>query len=155
MYFASVVVLLFVLPAASVAVDTLLSPHDMNLIFSIGRWFVFWAVGVLRLFLAGVRQVLQPRFTAEEIFEIKEPKTFAIVRELGFANLSMGTLGVLTILRPDWLIAAAIVGALYYGFAGVGHLFQQQRNPKQNMAMVSDGFAFVVLLAIMVGGSRS
>ena len=29
----------------------------------VGKWFVFWAVGA-RLFIAGIRQVIQPAFTA-------------------------------------------------------------------------------------------
>src|SRR5580700_11599687 len=91
MYFASVVLLLFVFPVASIAVEALWLRGGADMMFLIGKSFVFWAVGV-RLFLAGVRQVLQPSFTAVEIFEIHEPKALAIVRELGFANLSMGLL---------------------------------------------------------------
>jgi len=93
MYFASVILLLVVLPIVSIAAEAALSHHAMNMAL-VGRWFVFWGVGV-RLFLAGVRQVVQPRFTAEEIFGIHDTGSFAIVREVGFANLSMGFLGVL------------------------------------------------------------
>jgi hypothetical protein len=35
----------------------------------------------------------QPQFTAESIFEIKDRAAFAVVRELGFANLSTGRPG--------------------------------------------------------------
>jgi hypothetical protein len=43
------------------------------------------------------------------------------------------------------VIPAAIVGGLYYAFAGLGHLPQKDKNAKENTAMISDGFAAVVL----------
>jgi hypothetical protein len=91
MYFASVLLLLLIFPLASIAAEVVRFGHNIGDMGLIGKSFVFWAVGV-RPFLAGVRQVLQPSFTAVEIFEIHEPKALAIVRELGFANLSMGLL---------------------------------------------------------------
>jgi hypothetical protein len=148
MYFASVILLLLVLPVVSISVETLLSHHAMSWAL-VGRWFVFWGVGV-RLLMAGVRQVLQPRFTAKEIFGIDDPGSFAIVREVGFANLSMGLLGVCTLFRGDWLVAAAVVSGLYYGLAGAGHVFSQERNAKEYLAMISDGFIFVVLLIFVL-----
>jgi hypothetical protein len=105
---------------------------------------VFWAVGV-RLFIAGVRQVAQPQFTAESIFEIKDRAAFAIVRELGFANLSTG-LGLANLAVPAWVVPAAIVGGLFYGLAAAGHAFRGKRNFKEQTALISaDIFAFVIL----------
>lgn len=93
MYLAAVLLLLVILPLASVAAQFFLSRHAVDAVFLVGRWFAFWAVGI-RLFTAGVRQVIQPRFTAEEIFGAYENGSLALVREIGFANLSMGTLGI-------------------------------------------------------------
>ena len=42
---------------------------------------------------------------------------------------------------------AAIVGGLYYGLAGLGHLFRPNRNFKERTALVSD-LAIFVLLAV-------
>jgi hypothetical protein len=146
MYFAIVILLLLVLPCASVAIQWLAGGHAAPLI---GKWFVFWGVGV-RLFLAGGRQTIQPRFTAEEIFGIHEIKSHAIVRELGFANLSMGTLGVCVLTRVEWVIPAAIVGGLYYGLAATGHVFQKSKNAKEYFAMISDVFIFAVLAGFLL-----
>jgi hypothetical protein len=129
MYFAVVILLLLIFPVASVAIETTLSNHPVNLIFLTGKWFVFWAAGI-RLFIAGARQVIQPQFTAEEIFEIHDRASFAIVRELGFANLSMGFLGMCSIFRLGWIVPAALVGGLYYGLAGLGHVFHRNKNAK-------------------------
>jgi hypothetical protein len=149
MYFVSVALLLFILPAACVATEAALYPHASGLIFLIGKWLVFCAVGV-RLFTAGVRQVIQPQFTAEKIFHIRDQAVLPIVREVGFGNLSIGLLGICAIFRPGWLLPAAIVGGLYYGLAGVGHATQSTRNAKENFAMLSDEFVFLILLAFVL-----
>jgi hypothetical protein len=142
MYLVAVVLLLLVLPAASVAIEAFARGGDALLL--IDKWFTFWAVGV-RLFIAGLRQVGQPQFTAEEIFAIKEPAAHAIVREVGFGNLAMGALGLLTLAFAAFLVPAAIVGGLYYGLAGVGHAWRGHRNFAGQVAMVSDFFIFAVL----------
>jgi hypothetical protein len=146
MYFVAVILLLLIFPAASVIAES----HAVSLAL-IGKWFVFWAAGV-RLFIAGIRQVVQPRFTAEEIFGLHDRASFAIVRELGFANLSMGLLGICSLFRTAWLIPAAIVGGLYYGLAGAGHIFHRGKNAKEYTAMISDWFVFLVLLVFVLRG---
>jgi fatty acid desaturase len=149
MYFAVVILLLLIFPAASVIVEDVVSRHAVSILPLIGRWFVFWAVGI-RLFIAGARQVVQPRFTAEEIFGIRDRASFVIVRELGFANLSMGLLGICSVFRAGWIVPAAIVGGLYYGLAGVGHIFQNRKNAKEYTAMISDSFVFLVLTVFVL-----
>jgi hypothetical protein len=144
MYFAVVILLLFVFPVASVAIEAVHSRPAADIILLTGKWFVFWGVGV-RLFTAGVRQTIQPRFTAEEIFGIHDARSHPIVREIGFANLSMGVLGLVTIFRAGWIVPAALVGGLYYGLAGTGHIFQKNKNAKEYTAMISDIFVFFVL----------
>ena len=144
MYIASVVLLLFVLPMISIVVERLVGAHGSSLLVVVGRWFCFWAVGV-RLFLAGVRQTIQPGFTAEVIFQVRNPAVWPIVREVGFANLSMGLLGLLSLWHREWLIPASLVGGLYYGLAGAGHLAGKERNAKETFAMITDFVPFVVL----------
>jgi hypothetical protein len=149
MYFALVALLLLILPVASIVTENSLSPQTAGAVLLTGKWFVFWSIGV-RLFLAGVRQILQPRFTAEEIFAVRDPGSFAIVREVGFANLSMGVLGICSIVRIGWIVPAAVVGGLYYGLAGIGHLVRSEKNAKEYFALVSDFFIFLVLLGFVV-----
>jgi hypothetical protein len=149
MYFASVLLLLLIFPLVSIAIEAIRFGHSITDMSLIGAWFVFWAVGI-RLFVAGLRQVFQPSFTAVEIFEIHEPKAFAIVRELGFANLSIGLLGIGSRWHKGSLIPAAFVGGLYYGLAGLGHVPRPHKNAKEYTAMISDGFAFLVLLSFVL-----
>jgi hypothetical protein len=148
MYLLMLIALLLLLPIGSVIAEALLHPHAASVMTLVGKWFVFWAVGI-RLLLAGIRQVIQPAFTASEIFGIEDGRSFAIVREVGFANLSMGLLGVCSLFRPEWIVPAAIVGGLYYGLAGLGHAFSARKSGKEYIAMLSDGFVFAVLLAFV------
>jgi hypothetical protein len=150
MYFAVVILLLFVLPVASVGIERAVGSSSFTTMFLVGRWFVFWAGGV-RLFIAGIRQVVQPRFTAEEIFGIRDSASFPIVREIGCANLSIGTLGICSLFHVGWVVPAAIVSGLYYGLAGLGHVPHKNKNAKEYMAMYSDGFVFLVLAIFLIG----
>jgi hypothetical protein len=148
MYVVFVVLLLFVLPSGCVAVEALWRHGEADIVLLIGKWFVFWAVGV-RLFSAGARQVAQPQFTAESIFEVKDRAAFPIVREVGCGNLAMGALGLLTLAKSGFLVPAAIVGGLYYGLAGAGHPVRGKRNFNEQVALISDLFIFVALAAFV------
>jgi hypothetical protein len=135
-------------PAVSVAAEALLAP-GAPLWTLTAKWFVFWLVGV-RLFIAGLRQTLQPQYTAETIFEIADPGAHGLVREIGFGNLAMGTLGLCTIAVAGWTVPAALAGGLYYGLAGLGHIARGKRNTIETIALVSDTFAFLLLAAVVV-----
>ena len=132
MYLAVVVLLMGVLPLGSILVEALVSHGDAGIVFLIGKWFVFWSVGV-RLLLAGVRQIVNPAFTAETIFGLKDTGALTIVRELGFANLSIGLFGALSLLNRGWIVPAALVGGLFYGLAGLEHLRKGDRNTTENI----------------------
>jgi|SRR3990170_227014 hypothetical protein len=148
MYLGAIILLMLVLPLISVAAEAPMLPDAGALMGLIGKWFTFWGVGV-RLFLAGAMQVFRPQFTAEDIFEIGDPAAQVIVREIGFGNLAMGTLGILSLFFPDFLVPAAIAGGLFFGLAGIGHLARKDRNLKEQIALVSDLGIFLVLAAFV------
>jgi hypothetical protein len=147
-YIVSAALLLLVAPVGSLIVEALAGKQPPDLMFLIGKWFVFWAVGV-RLFLAGLRQIFQPAFTARTIFEINDTGAFAIVRELGFANVTMGALGLASLAVAAWLTPASLVGFLYYGLAGIGHVARHERNALENTALISD-LLIAALLAVFL-----
>jgi hypothetical protein len=149
MYLLIVVLLLLVCPSASVVIEAFRSHETVFNLALIGRWWTFWAVGV-RLFTAGIRQVLQPRFTAEDIFNIHDKAAFSIVREVGSANLAMGTLGICSVFRPGWVVAAAMAGGIYYGCAGLVHLWRRDKNIVKYIAMVSDGTVSAILATFVL-----
>ena len=144
MYLAVVVLLMGVFPIASILIEFFALHSDAGLMILIGKWFVFWAVG-MRLLLAGARQIANPAFTAEAIFGIKDKAAEVVVRELGFANFAIGVVSGLSLLNREWVVPTAIVGCLFYGLAGGLHLRSGDRNSNENIAMISDLFIFVVL----------
>jgi hypothetical protein len=148
MYYLTVVAFMFVLPLLSVAVELMVANASFDTAI-LCKWFVFWAVG-WRLLLAGVRQIAEPQYTAQTILGLKHTESQILVRELGFANVAIGLLGVVSLRMPSWQLAAALTGGVFYALAGTNHAFQSSRNRLQNLAMLSDIFAAVVLLGTFV-----
>jgi len=142
LYLVSVILFMVVLPVISIATEW----HYGHLFgwALIGRWFVFWASGV-RLFMAGIRQITKPAFTAQQIFHMSGTESFAIIRELGFANVCFGLLGIISLFLPAWCPAAAFAGGLYFGLAGLLHVFKKPDSTNEVIAMVSDLYIFIIL----------
>jgi len=147
MYLAVIVLLMAVVPLGSMLVEHFAYGADDRWALT-GKWFVFWAVGV-RLPIAGLSQVFNPAFTAEAIFGIRDKASHVIVQELGFGNLAIGLLGALTLVAQQWLVPAAVAGAVFYGLAGANHVVKGNRNVNETIAMVSDIFIFFVLAAYL------
>lgn len=99
MFVAAVTLLMFVCPALSVAVEVSVNNDHGALIDVVGKWFVFWAVGV-RLFTAGMRQIARPGLTSEGILGIEGHAAWQLVRELGFANVAIGSIAVVSLWHP-------------------------------------------------------
>lgn len=144
MYVASVILLTVVLPLGLAVVDRFVMGAPSGFLVLLAFWMAFWAGGV-RLLLAGLRQTLWPKLTTEQIFGIKGDEVLPVMREVGFANLAMGTLGILSVLDRSLLVPAAIVSGIYYGLAGAGHLAHGKLNLMRRVAMITDLWVFAVL----------
>ena len=147
MYVFMIAALMFVLPIVSIGSE--LGTGAALSTALIGKWFVFWAVGI-RLLTAGLRQILQPRYTAEKILGLKGADSLLLVRELGFANFAVGCVAAASIVAVGWALPMAAVGALFYGLAGISHLLHSGRTKLENVAMASDIFIAVVLVIFCV-----
>ncbi len=123
MYVSMLIGCMLIFPMASIAHEDLMRNTSVLDFAVAGKWFVFWAVGV-RLLIAGQRQIVQPRYTAEIILGVKNPDTVLIVRELGFANTAIGSAGVVSIFLAGWTLPLAVIGAVFYALAGVNHVFR-------------------------------
>jgi hypothetical protein len=148
MYYFVIATLMCLFPLLSIAIEV----GHRGIAFDallVCKWFGFWAVG-LRLLLAGLRQVVQPRYTAREILGFKTEESLFLVRELGFANIAIGTIAILGLFVPSWRLAAALMGGIFYGLAGCSHVFQSHRNRLENAAMVSDLFVAIVLIGFSI-----
>jgi hypothetical protein len=148
MYFLVIALFMLILPLASIAAEFSWLHTSSDLVALTGKWFAFWGVG-MRLGIAGVRQAFNPAFTAQDIFEIDDPRVFPIVRELGFANLALGLLGLLAVL-PHWTQPAALAGGVFFAMAGWKHTVAADRNLTRTVAMVSDLFIAAVLAGYLL-----
>ncbi|MCC5885624.1 MAG: hypothetical protein JJT88_04235 [Gammaproteobacteria bacterium] len=146
MYIAMVASLMVVLPMASILIESRLGCQPLSAALAL-RWFVFWGLGV-RLLSAGLSQIFRPRYTAEVILGLDLGPALFLVRELGFANTAVGLIAVASILVRAWTLPLALIGAVFYGLAGVNHLLHDDRNLLQNVAMVSDLFMASVLTVL-------
>jgi predicted DNA repair protein MutK len=148
MYVAVVIALMFLFPLVSIVTQIVLTDHGaLTAAAALGvtaKWYVFWAVGV-RLSLAGIRQIFQPSYTAQTILGLTSSDSVILVRELGFANAAIGAAGLGSLFAPSWVPPLAMVGAIFYGLAGINHCFHKNRNRLQNLALVSDLFAGLIL----------
>jgi hypothetical protein len=145
LYLINVVATMLILPLACIMAEAVVKTTPVNWSL-IGKYFIFWAIGV-RLLIAGLKQSLQPRFTAEQIFNIRNSEeSLAVIRELGFANICLGLAGILSLFRMEWRPVAAITGGLYFGLAGLLHIFRTPASRNETIAKISDLFIFGVVL---------
>jgi len=149
MYLAIIILSMFVLPVTSMGIEHAHLHGAASWMMLAGKWFVFWGAGV-RLAGAGVRQCLQPQFTAREIFQMKTDEALPIVREHGVGNLAIGTAGFVSQWVPSFIVPVALVAVIAYGAWGTLHLMSKGRSTSENIAMVSDFWLAAVLVAYLV-----
>jgi len=138
----------FILPIAGFMIEYVMNDDTMTF-ERFGKWFIFSAVG-LRLFLAGLKQTINPAFTAKEIFHIAGEESFPILRELGFANICFGLIGIVSLFIPPWRIVSAFGSGLYYGIAGFQHFFKKPAGINEKFALITDVIIFVLLMVYFV-----
>ncbi len=148
MYVVTVAALMFVFPVLSVVTEVAINKNHSAVLSLIGQWFIFWAIGV-RLFTAGVRQIVKPGLTAEGILGIKDKASWQLVRELGNYNLAVGLAGIVSLWQPGWQPAVALSGGLFLFLAGLEHL-PKKRNFEENIAMYSDLAIGIVMAVYLV-----
>ncbi len=145
MYVLSVLLLMVVLPILSIGEEHFYLHSALPLMSLVGKWFVFWGAGI-RVFFAGLRQLFQPRFTAEQILGIRSEDSLLFVRELGAANLGTGIVGIASLVKPSFVLPAAVAAAVFFGIAGIRHATDRCRTRNQNITMISNLFVSLVLV---------
>jgi hypothetical protein len=141
------ILLLFILPLLSIASECIIEKESTDWIL-IGKWFIFWAIGI-RLFTAGIKQSSNPEFTAVKIFKMKSSESFVVIRELGFSNIALGVMGILSVINSNWRILAAITGGLFFGLAGIQHLFKRPDSRNELIAMLYDITVLLIILLFL------
>lgn len=136
MYYAMAWGLMLLIPGVSVLGEAMMTPSP-DLVWLVAKWFVFWGIGI-RLLLAGIRQVMQPAFTARTIFRMDSPDAEKLVSEIGFGNIAMGLVASLSIVQSAFVTPMALCGGFFLGLAGIKHIGNAARSPEENTAPVTD-----------------
>ena len=147
LYEISLILFFTIVPIIGAVIEITFFYDSTNIFSVLLKWFVFSGVG-LRLCSAGLKQSIKPSFTATEIFKADE-KSYPIVREVGFSNICLGVLGILSFFFIDFRIAAAITGSLYFGLAGFLRLLYK-RDQNEIITTISNFFIFLVLIVLII-----
>lgn len=114
------------------------------------RWFTFWIAGV-RLLIDGLTQAFRPEFTAESIFDTTDPTVLPFISELGYSNIAIGVVGILSIRVRSWTAPAALAAAVFLGLAGIRHLADGGSfTADRALAAGTDIFAIVILIGALL-----
>lgn len=141
----SIILFFYFLPLISIIADMFIF-KETKLPQVVLKWCVFYGVG-LRLLTCGMKQALNPGFTAKSIFAVTDEKAFSIVRELGFANICSGLIGTSSLFIPSFRYAAAILGGSYFLLALIQHLVRKNKNSTERFVTVTD---FSIVLEICI-----
>ena len=148
-YFISVSIMIIVIPTIGFLSEHMI--QNAPLLFDLfAKWFIFSAVG-LRLFVAGLRQSINPAFTTKEIFHIENAQScFPIVRELGFANICFGVIGIVSLFKPEWREVCAFASGLYYALAALLHILKKPAGTNESFALWTNLVIFGILLTYFI-----
>jgi len=145
MYLYFILATLWVLPLIAIGVEY--RRHPAPLLELVGKWFLFCGVG-MRLTVAGLSQILNPGFTAAMLH--LDAGSHVIVQELGFTNLLLGGIALLSLFQPGYRVLAT-GGAGFMGFAGFLHLsrLSPETTTNETLALISDFWIFVVAMVYL------
>lgn len=139
---------LCILPLASVVAEMKLEETTLHWIL-FGKWFLFWASGI-RLFIAGIWRVSDPEYIAIKVFRININENYAMIRELGIANIALGCMGILSLINEHWRLLAAITSAIFFGLMALQDFSRKSDTFNEYIVLVYDSTVFIVLVFFCV-----
>ncbi|PVD52239.1 hypothetical protein DC498_10980 [Terrimonas sp.] len=139
--------LLTALPVLSVIAEHQFHHTDVNTIL-VGRWFIFWTVGI-RLLVAGFTQVITAHRQGNTILLRGDPNgdTRKII---GLVKILLAGLGFLCMINNEWSLLAAITVGLYIGLAGFQHDFKKPITWEDWIYMIYDLLVFLMITCCLV-----
>jgi hypothetical protein len=148
MYLAVVLLQTLILPAVASIIH--LTSNGGDVLVVLGMYWAFFGVGT-RLTGAGLSQLVNPARTAQGILGIADRGANQVVHELGFANLSMGVVALVSAFVGGWAILGALAGAIYLGLAGIRHMTKRGKNRDETVATWTDLLVFVMVALGAIG----
>jgi len=142
------IALLAVLPIAAAALESRIDNVVLNWP-TYSKWFVFWGVGI-RLFFKGIKLASTPQFTGLSLSSFKNRESYLLLLELGFANMALGSMGILSVINDQWRLIAAIAGAIYFGLADMVRLLKKPDGRHELVALIYNVLVFAGLVGYLV-----
>jgi hypothetical protein len=113
------------------------------------KWFIFWGLGI-RLFFKGIKLASTPQFTGLSLSSFKNRDSYLLLLELGFANMALGSMGILSVINDQWRLIAAIAGAIYFGLADMLRLLKKPGGRHELVALIYNLLVFAGLVGYLV-----
>jgi hypothetical protein len=110
------------------------------------KWLVFWSLGVGGI-VAGLMQSINPSYTANFLDVVVND--MIIIKELGYANFSMGLLAILSVKYSNYRKPAALVMGMFLLGCTVNHFTRLEIINFEEMVSTFDNI-WTIIVAGMV-----
>jgi hypothetical protein len=115
--------LVSLLPAISASLESFIDDTALDA-WVFWKWLVFWVLGI-GLFWKGIRLASSQKPASFRPGAFTGKELYSLLLELGFANMALGSMGILSVLNDQWRSIAAITGAVYFALRGIVYLFKK------------------------------
>lgn len=144
----------FVCPIAAILIEIAVKRKRQCKISSkeiIRKWLAFFIMGVAPL-VAGLMQGFNPAFTAS-MLQVPD-ESFVVIRELGYAAIGTGLIGILSIKFENWRIPVAVSRGTFILLCTLLHIGRMEiLNTAEVYALISDAWVVATALFILFGSS--
>lgn len=141
------IMFLTVLPLLSAAAEYHFAKVNISAAL-VGKWFIFWTVGI-RFLVAGFIQVIrQGRGGSAILLQGDQSGEFGKI--LGLVKMFLAGLAFLCMMKESWSLLAAITVGIYVGLAGFQHDFKKPGTAEGWISMIYDMIVFVVITTCLV-----
>jgi len=139
--------LLAILPLLSAAAEHHFVHASISIIL-LGKWFMFWTIGI-RLLIKGFVQVIRSRRNGNSSLLSKD-ETWEVAKILGLAKMALAGMGFLCVVNDQWSLLATITVGVYLGLTGFQHDFKRPSTTTGWMNMSYDVLVFSVIAVCLV-----
>lgn len=111
------------------------------------KWLVFWALGVGGI-VAGLMQAINPNYTAKFLNVVAND--MIIIKELGYANFSMGLLALLSVKFSNYQKPAALAMGLFLLGCTLNHFTRMEIINFEEMVSTVDNIWTILIAGVVL-----
>jgi len=137
----SVVINILILPLFSIILSIIINKtkqQQYNILDIIKNWFIFWSLGI-RLILAGVIQIFNPKYT-DNLLQLGL-NNFSIIQELGIANITIGTMCIVSFFKTNLQKYVCFCSSFFWLGLSINHIL--------NLKSFNDTFSLITDVVLM------